>query len=117
MSREKIKKTQVAVKCARNDKGTLQKWFSGWQQYAGEERDIRMRTENLKQALKARAVSKALVKWQMRAQATAKMRAFFRRGKFVKRQLNMKSCFQAWRRENANERSFSNKIKAFMESM
>ena len=117
MSREKIKKTQTAVKCARNNKNTLLTWFQGWQVHASEIKDTRLRTEHLKQALRARAGSKALRKWQMRAQITVKMRNFFRKGKFVKKQMNLKSCFGAWKRENANERNFSNKIRAFMESM
>lgn len=44
VKRENIKKHHVAVKSARMDKKTLQDWFTGWQVYASESRDCKMRT-------------------------------------------------------------------------
>ena len=79
------------------DKDTRQKWFSAWQVYASEERDCRMRTEKLRDALKARKVAQALRKWRQRKETTVKMREFLKKGKFIKRQLNLKSGFHAWR--------------------
>ena len=60
VKRSNIKKHHAAVKSARTDKNTAQKWFEAWQIYASEERDTRMRTEKLKEALKARAVKRTL---------------------------------------------------------
>ena len=45
------------------------------------------------------------------------MRAFLKRGKFIKKNLNMKSAFTAWRQENKIERAFTNKIHTFMENV
>ena len=45
------------------------------------------------------------------------MRAFFQKGKFLKRQANMKSCFKAWRLQNRIERTFSNRLYAQMENL
>ena len=45
------------------------------------------------------------------------MRAFLKRGKFVKKQCNLKSAFDAWRTENRNERALTNKIYAVMENL
>ena len=85
MKRENIKKHHVAVKSARMDKKTLQDWFTGWQVYASESRDCKQRTEKLKQAIRAKKIQKALMRWKMRMEATLKMRSFLKRGKFIKK--------------------------------
>jgi len=56
VKRENIKKHHTMVKSARVQKKTLKDWFVGWQIYASEERDTKMRTKNLKEALRGRAV-------------------------------------------------------------
>jgi len=66
VKRANVKKHHAAVKSARTNQKTLKDWFVGWQIYASEERDTKMRTKNLQQALHARAVSKALRKWNLR---------------------------------------------------
>ena len=66
------------------EKRTLQDFFTALQVYASEERDCRMRTKNLKEALRGRKIAQALRKWKARKETTQKMRAFFKRAKFVK---------------------------------
>lgn len=53
----------------------------------------------------------------MRAEKTKQMRAFLKRGKFVKRQCNLRSAFLAWKQENRIERALTNKIHAIMENL
>ena len=50
------------------DKKTLQDWFTGWQVYASESRDCKQRTEKLKQAIRAKKIQKALMRWKMRTE-------------------------------------------------
>ena len=68
-------------------------------------------------ALKCRQGARALRLWKMRCEKTKQMRSFFKRGKFVKKQMNLKSCFLAMKNENRNERRFTNRIYAIMENM
>ena len=97
VKRENIKQHHTAVKSARAQKKSLRDWFAAWQTFASEERDCRLRTENLRQVLKARQATKALRKWRLRTEKTQQMRAFLKRGKFVKRQLNLKTAYLAWK--------------------
>ena len=53
----------------------------------------------------------------MRTEKTKQMRAFFKRGKFVKKQMNLRSCYLAWKQENRNERAMANKVYAVMENL
>lgn len=115
--RENIKQHQVAVKSGRVAKQSCRDWFAAWQVYASEERDTRLRSQNLKMALDARAGAKALRKWRARTEKTQQMRAFLKRGKFVKRQANLRSCFQAWRTENRNQTNLTNKLHAALENL
>lgn len=45
------------------------------------------------------------------------MRAFLKRGKFVKKFANLRSVFIAWKQENRNERAMANKVYAAMENL
>lgn len=76
-----------------------------------------MRTQNLRQAIQCKAAAKALQKWRMRSEKTKQMRAFLKRGKFVKKQMNLRSAYLAWKQENRNERAMSNKVHAVMENL
>lgn len=85
IKKSNIKKHHTAVRSARVEQKTVKNWFVAWQVYASEERDCRMRTQNLRQALNAKAVAKAIRKWRLRSEKTKQMRAFLKRGKFVKK--------------------------------
>ena len=48
VKKSNIKKHHVAVKSARADKKSIKDWFVAWQVYASEEKDCRLRTQNLR---------------------------------------------------------------------
>jgi len=70
VKREKIKQHHTAVMSAKVEHRTCREWFAAWQEYASEERDTRLRTKNLREALKSRQISLAITKWNLRTQKT-----------------------------------------------
>ena len=115
--RENIKQHHTAVKSAKKNQRTLADWFSAWQVYASEERDIRMRTQNLREIINAKKASKALKKWQMRMQKTHQMQAFMKRADFIKRAITIKACFNAWSKRKTRDKSMAGRVTALMEGL
>lgn len=58
--KESIKKHHVAVQSGRQHQKTLVNWFENWRKFAWEEKDIRERSDKLKNAIAAKKGRNAL---------------------------------------------------------
>ena len=117
LKKENIKSHHTAVQSGRQHKKGLSIWFDNWRKFTTEEKDIRERFEKVKDALDCKRGKTALKKWKERTDTTTKMRAFLRRGIFVKKQANLKTTFLAWKQEYYASRRFIHTMVNFADSM
>ena len=81
--------------------------------HSAEERDIRIRTEKVKEAYLSYRAKRAIIKWHQRTLTTQKWRGFLDRGRFVKRKIGLESVFYAWKREYLVDRKVVHKTHGF----
>ena len=102
---------------ARQDKKGLREYFRALQDYCSDERDMRLRTKNLRETLNARNCQKAIRKWRLRMEKTKRVRAFLARGTLQKKKLDLRSVMLAWRQEFFVDKDISLKVTRLVQML
>ena len=76
-----------------------------------------MRTAEVRDAYNCYKVKRAIKKWHARTETTHRWRHFLNKGKFVKKQINTRTVFQAWKREYIIDREVAYKTKNLMSNL
>ena len=117
LKKEKIKKHRQAVQSGRKVQETAQKYFDALRKYAFEEKDCRMRTEKARGAYNCLRAKLAIKKWHARTETTHRWRHLLDKGKHVKRQINVRTVFQAWKREYMVDRAVAHKTANIVQNL
>ena len=99
ITKHNVKQRATKVCATRQRRKGLQEFFDAWNKWAYVERDIRSRTENLKNARKNILAKKAVKKWAQRTQKTKTVRAFVSRAFLRKQVVSVAMVFHGWRKE------------------
>ena len=70
---------------------------------------MRIQTEKVREAYNCYKVKRAIMKWHARTETTHRWRHFLKKGKYVKKNINTRTIFQAWKREYMIDRSVAYK--------
>ena len=89
----------VVIKRKRLAKIKMQQVYDAIHKYSFNKREHRLAKLHTLENIKTTLIRKALIKWQLRKKITVKMRSICARGKRVKKGLNLKAVFAAWKSE------------------
>ena len=105
--KQKIFHHQAEVGYRARNRHKLTVWFDNWRKYSFGLRDLRLRTQQLAQAMELYKKKRAVLKWVQRCRVTKKMRNLGSKCLKQTRDIELEMVFKAWKNEYLIDRYMS----------